>query len=548
MWKASGDSDPGKARQNNEDRLYYDVSRGIFLVVDGVGGQAAGEKAAEIALSRIRTRLERRTGTVIDRIKEAITVANNEIYRVAQTKTDWNGMACVLTVALVENGQITIGHVGDTRLYKIRDGQMLKITHDHSPVGEREDAGELSEIAAMRHPRRNEVYRVVGSELQEPDGDNFIEIIQVPFEPDSAILLCTDGLTDLLTSNQILKVVENSAGEPGHAVKELIDLANEAGGKDNISLILGEGKAFHRRAGAVQSSAGPAIRKFVGDSRRLLFNPWALLVYGAIAGVLIVLLLQILRHNNISQVNPFVSASNKLVVAFSNPDFPTIHHALEKARPGDVIEVSPGEYAEQIQLKDGVSLISQKPLEAVIKPGVLQSGNKAAVSASGMTSGRLAGFRIECDPRTSGAVGLNIADSGLTVDDIEISGASGTAIRIDGRSEAVLHGNYIHDNPGAGILIAGDANPRVSYNLVTRNGKTAGKLRAGIEVLDRANPVLERNVITDNGIAGITCTSPLVQKQLLAQKNIFSSGARPREPASQKRKPLSKSPTSDTRR
>ena len=93
-----------------------------------------------------------------------------------------------------------VGHVGDTRLYKLRRGRIEKITRDHSPVGEREDARELSERDAMQHPRRNEVYRDVGSEPHEPGDPEFIDIHEIPFEPDAALLLCSDGLTDLVDS------------------------------------------------------------------------------------------------------------------------------------------------------------------------------------------------------------------------------------------------------------------------------------------------------------------------------------------------------------
>src|SRR5205823_6156892 len=98
-------------------------------------------------------RLERQTGTAIERVREAITNANNEIYQAAQQNPEWRGMACVLTLAVLENGSAVVGHVGDSRLYQIRPGQILKITHDHSPVGQREDSRELSEAEAMRHPR-----------------------------------------------------------------------------------------------------------------------------------------------------------------------------------------------------------------------------------------------------------------------------------------------------------------------------------------------------------------------------------------------------------
>ena len=172
--RCAGASDPGRVRHNNEDAFLMDAERGIFLVVDGIGGQAAGEKAAEIALDRVRARLERQTGTAEQRVREAITMANNEIFKAAQGNVEWRGMACVLTVAVLENGSAVVGHVGDSRLYQIRGAEIRKITHDHSPVGEREDNRELSEADAMRHPRRNEVFRDVGSEEHSPDDANFI--------------------------------------------------------------------------------------------------------------------------------------------------------------------------------------------------------------------------------------------------------------------------------------------------------------------------------------------------------------------------------------
>ena len=145
-------------------------------MVDGIGGQAAGEKAAQIAVNRVRARLERQTGTAEQRVREAIAMANNEILRAARGNPEWQGMACVLTVAVLDNGGAVMGHVGDSRLYKIRRGEIRKITHDHSPVGEREDNHEITEAEAMRHPRRNEVFRDVGSEEHAPDDADFIEI------------------------------------------------------------------------------------------------------------------------------------------------------------------------------------------------------------------------------------------------------------------------------------------------------------------------------------------------------------------------------------
>ncbi len=216
--RCAGSSDPGRVRRNNEDAFHVDQERGIFLVVDGIGGQAAGEKAAAIAVERIRARLERQTGTTEQRIREAITMANNEILRAAGTNPEWEGMACVLTLVVLENGSAVAGHVGDSRLYQMRRGEIRKITHDHSPVGEREDSRELSEADAMRHPRRNEVFRDVGSQEHAPDDADFIELRRFAFEPDSALLLCSDGLSDQVPSAEIRSAVERNAGNPEAAV------------------------------------------------------------------------------------------------------------------------------------------------------------------------------------------------------------------------------------------------------------------------------------------------------------------------------------------
>src|ERR1700761_1545943 len=242
-FSSAASTDQGPVRPNNEDRVYCDEDRGIFLVVDGMGGHEAGEHAAEIAVERIRARLERQTGSAAQRLREAIALANNAIFEAARQNPAWNGMSCVLTAALVDDGQVTVGHVGDSRLYRIKRGVFEKITHDHSPVGEREDSGELTETQAMQHPRRNEVFRDVGSQQHTPDDEDFIEIASFAFEPDSAFLLCSDGLSDALSSEAIQRIIERNAGEPASAVRALIGAASQVG-HDNISAVLVEGASF----------------------------------------------------------------------------------------------------------------------------------------------------------------------------------------------------------------------------------------------------------------------------------------------------------------
>ena len=267
---AAGDTDPGLQREVNEDRFHIDVARGLFVLVDGVGGQAAGGKAADVALTMLRARLERETGPTADRVREAITIANNEIHRVASSRPEWTGMACVLTVAVVGEQVATIGHVGDTRLYKLRGDGIEKITRDHSPVGEREDANEISEIEAMRHQRRNEVYRDVGSEPHEQTDPEFIDLHEIPFEPDAALLLCSDGLTDLVESATINQIVTQLAGRPQEVVAALIEAANDAGGKDNVTVVYVEGELF---AASRVRSRGLRSRARDGDLTRRARRP-----------------------------------------------------------------------------------------------------------------------------------------------------------------------------------------------------------------------------------------------------------------------------------
>ncbi|HEX2642318.1 MAG TPA: protein phosphatase 2C domain-containing protein, partial [Thermoanaerobaculia bacterium] len=255
---AAAGSDPGRERENNEDRVLCDPERGIFAVIDGVGGESGGEVAAKIAHDTLHARLSRRTTDLERLIREAIALANREIYQRAEADARLRGMACVLTVALIDEERALVGHVGDSRLYLLRAGTIRKVTPDHSPVGSREDSGEISEIEAMRHPRRNEIFRDVGSALHGPDDEGFIDVLQVPFDAESALLFCSDGLSDMVTSAGIREAVEAHPRDPEAAVGELIDRANAAGGKDNVSVVLVLGERFGAARGAKPKPAKKA--------------------------------------------------------------------------------------------------------------------------------------------------------------------------------------------------------------------------------------------------------------------------------------------------
>jgi PPM family protein phosphatase len=265
-----------------------DSAAGVFLVVDGVGGHPAGELAAEIAVREIQESLHGPKATsreaAEDRLRVAIVRANNRIFEMAQAHDGARGMACVLTLALVEDGEVTIGHVGDSRLYLVWRGAMRKLTSDHSPVGEEEDAGEITEQEAMLHPRRNEVYRDVGSGPRTADEAGFIEIRKCRFRPDAAILLCSDGVTDQLTSARVREIIARYDGDPERVAREIVEAANEAGGKDNATALFVAGPAFGSRRETTRLRRSPtqitAPRPgFVG---RLLY-----LAYGLLIGMLV---------------------------------------------------------------------------------------------------------------------------------------------------------------------------------------------------------------------------------------------------------------------
>jgi serine/threonine protein phosphatase PrpC len=288
-------TDTGLVRDRNEDRYFIDAERGVFLVADGVGGQAAGEVAAQIAVEAVRESLAAPAaiagcGGGGERVRTAITEANTRIFQRAQDDPGLAGMACVLTLALVEDGRVTIGHVGDSRLYLIWNGAIRKLTSDHSPVGEGEDSGELTEAEAMLHPRRNEVFRDVGSRWRESGDREFIEIRQCRFRPDAALLLCSDGLTDQLTAAQVRDIVERYDGDAARTAASLVEAANQAGGKDNITALFVAGPDFCNRSGKTRPRLSKPPRHQATRFRRparLLTGRMAFLTYGLLLGMLL---------------------------------------------------------------------------------------------------------------------------------------------------------------------------------------------------------------------------------------------------------------------
>jgi len=239
----NGHTHPGMRRAANQDACIMRPLRAgdkmLAAVIDGVGGYAGGERAAAIARDCIEQYIQTPSGDTLTMLREALVFANNQVATERKKDQRFSEMCCVLT-ALVADAlaqQIYFVHIGDTRLYRYRAGVLQKLTRDHSFVGIREDAGELSEQEAMAHPHRNQILREVGSSLHRLDDEDFMDHGRDALLPGDLLLLCSDGLTDMITSEEVAGVL---AGEQCLADKTtaLVERANKCGGYDNITVVL----------------------------------------------------------------------------------------------------------------------------------------------------------------------------------------------------------------------------------------------------------------------------------------------------------------------
>lgn len=220
-------TDVGKVRSNNEDA--YCVTPRLLAVADGMGGIQGGEVASRIAIDLVRDYpfLEK---DLSEGLGNAIRLANKQIFQAALQKK-MEGMGTTLTTALIEGERAYVGHVGDSRLYLIRDGQIRQITADHSLVGEMVRNGSLSPDQAQQHPHRHLLTRALGT------GDEVeVDLLSLDLTLDDVLLLCTDGLTSVATDHEILDTVLKSE-DPQRAAESLVNLANQKGGPDNITVV-----------------------------------------------------------------------------------------------------------------------------------------------------------------------------------------------------------------------------------------------------------------------------------------------------------------------
>jgi PPM family protein phosphatase len=226
--KHAGRSHPGRRRRRNEDA--YVIAPPLFAVADGMGGARAGEIASRLAAAAVREEESERVD-VADLIQEA----NRRVFERARDDASASGMGTTMTVALVEDDHVTIGHVGDSRAYRLRENALEQLTEDHSLVAELVRSGKLSPEEAESHPQRSVITRALGTE-PDVDADTFT----VEAQPGDVFLLCSDGLTTMVEDDHIVGVVNRHRGDLERAAKQLIADANRSGGEDNVTVVFFE--------------------------------------------------------------------------------------------------------------------------------------------------------------------------------------------------------------------------------------------------------------------------------------------------------------------
>lgn len=243
----AGQTDVGSVREHNEDAISHNDTFGLAVLADGMGGHRGGEVASAIAVSTIIERLKKNlkkispgetdedTGYSLESlaIHDAITEANAKVYSASNENTQYKGMGTTVVVVLFYDNRFTVAHVGDSRLYRLRDGELEQLTRDHSLMQELIDRGFYTPEQAQKSLNKNLVTRAVGI-----DEHVMIDIQEDVAMVDDIYLLCSDGVTDLIDDDLIRETLKKCGEDLDKAAAELIREANEHGGKDNISAIL----------------------------------------------------------------------------------------------------------------------------------------------------------------------------------------------------------------------------------------------------------------------------------------------------------------------
>ena len=224
-------TDIGKLRKQNEDAAWFDEARAVFAVADGMGGHLAGEVASRMAIEAVQRMARENERPGIAALREAVACAHETILAHAQDHIECAGMGTTLSVLWLGEKYAYIAHVGDSRIYRLREGSLTQITQDHSLVEELVRAGLITREQARTHPRRNIITRALGTH-----GENEPDLLVTDVQDGDVFLLCTDGLTGMVPDDEIERTLRDCGIEA--AADRLLALALDAGGRDNVTLIL----------------------------------------------------------------------------------------------------------------------------------------------------------------------------------------------------------------------------------------------------------------------------------------------------------------------
>lgn len=226
-------SDVGSVRTNNEDAWLADAELGLFVVCDGLGGHVAGEVASNLATATLEEQLSDSQGQPDEELRTAILEANSRIKQDQDDHPERRGMGTTVTALWIptENGAAWIGHVGDSRIYCLREGQLTQLTDDHSPIFRLYRTGQLSKDDLRQHPQKNLIERSLG---QVPELD--VDLLDCEMTPGDLCLLCSDGLSDYVSDAEIREILNTSPWE--EVAETLVDAALAKGGFDNITVVL----------------------------------------------------------------------------------------------------------------------------------------------------------------------------------------------------------------------------------------------------------------------------------------------------------------------
>ncbi len=237
-----GLTDEGLVRDHNEDFISWSQKSGLVILADGMGGHNAGEVASELAVTSVTEALEEVLSPDVkdacemdfkEVVHDAVIFANDEINLHAKTHPECTGMGTTIVMTLFHNNKVILASVGDSRIYRFRKGELKQVTTDHSLVQEMIDNGYMSEEEAINSTNRNLITRALG--IAE---DVNVDVTEHSVEKKDIYLLCSDGLSDMITDDKIFSILVKSREDLERAGKDLVELAKEHGGHDNVSVIL----------------------------------------------------------------------------------------------------------------------------------------------------------------------------------------------------------------------------------------------------------------------------------------------------------------------